>query len=399
VRIAFVTPEYVTEQGFDGGLANHLGRVCPALAAMGHQVHVLVASERDEELSSEGVQVHRVAVPGGALQFVSRLTRGRLPTSSLWFLQSWALRRACRNLHRLYPLDVIQYASYSATALFRLKDVPAVVRISSYEPFWHKAYGLFPSMDHRLMIRLDRAAFRRADALFAPSRVVGDLVAADAGRPVRVMEPPIFLDRSGWDEAPYRSRLAGRKYLLFFGSVGMLKGVGTIAEVIGELLQAYPDLHFVFIGKDSGYRGAPMMQHVLEKAGSCRERVLYLGQMRHGQIHPILSHATAVVLPSLADNLPNTCLEAMALERVVIGTRGTSFEQLIEDGRNGFLCEPDSPETLLASMKRALDLPEDLLQAMGERAAQRMAGLAPECSLPRLVDFYREVCEQRGGRC
>ena len=42
-------------------------------------------------------------------------------------------------------------------------------------------------------------------------------------------------------------------------------------------------------------------------------------------------------LPSKVDNLPNTCLEAMALKRVVIGSRtAASFDQLISDGVNGF---------------------------------------------------------------
>ena len=135
-----------------------------------------------------------------------------------------------------------------------------------------------------------------------------------------------------------------------------------------------------------------MMQQVWEKAGTCRGRVLYLGQMRHNQLHPILSRATAVVLPSLIDNLPNSCLEALALGRVVIGTWGTSFDQLIEDGRSGFLCDPDSPESLLATMEGALNLTEEERTRMGERGAQRMAGLAPEFSLPKLLEFYRGVC-------
>src|ERR1051326_7456438 len=49
--------------------------------------------------------------------------------------------------------------------------------------------------------------------------------------------------------------------------------------------------------------------------------------------------SASVVLPSLIDNLPNSCLEAMGLGRVVIGTKGTSFEELITDEANGFLIE------------------------------------------------------------
>lgn len=395
MRIAFLTSEYVTEKSFDGGLANHLGRVCPALAAMGHEVHVIVASETDGTLYSNGVIVHRVLVSRRKSKWACRVTLGRLPSSSLWLLQSWSLKNACEKLHRQSPFQIIQYASYSATGFFRLKDVPAVVRISSYEPLWQKAYRLGPSPDYRLMSWLDKAAIRKANALFCPSRLIAELVEQDAGRLVQVIEPPFFLERAEWDDQPFRQLLAGKKFLLFFGTLGVLKGVATIAQVINTLLQVHSDLYFVFIGKDGGYLGLPMIQHVWEKAGSCRGRVLYLGQMRHYQLHPILSHATAVVLPSLIDNLPNSCLEAMALNRVVIGTRGASFEQLIEDGRSGFLCEPDSPESLLAAIKRALALTVQERAGMGERAALRISGLAPEISLARLLDFYRSVCKGR----
>jgi len=98
-----------------------------------------------------------------------------------------------------------------------------------------------------------------------------------------------------------------------------------------------------------------------------------------------------VVLPSRIDNLPNTCLEAMALKRIVIGSRGASFEQLIEDGKNGFLCPPDSPEELLAMIKKALELSASERRDMGDKAAKRVEKLRPETAISYLVDYYRDV--------
>ncbi len=51
LRIAFATPEYVTEEYFDGGLANYIHRVARALAGMNHDIHVLTLSDFDRELS------------------------------------------------------------------------------------------------------------------------------------------------------------------------------------------------------------------------------------------------------------------------------------------------------------------------------------------------------------
>ena len=60
----------------------------------------------------------------------------------------------------------------------------------------------------------------------------------------------------------------------------------------------------------------------------------------------IKRYGSVVVLPSLIDNFPNACLEAMGLGKVVIGTVGTSFDELISEGTTGFLVSPNNPEAL-----------------------------------------------------
>jgi glycosyltransferase involved in cell wall biosynthesis len=233
---------------------------------------------------------------------------------------------------------------------------------------------------------------RRADGVFGPSRFVSALVEKDIGRHVEVIESPFVLDASVRDEGPYRERLRGKDYLLFFGTLSVHKGIVTLAESVPAVLARHPDLHFVFVGKErDGYLGMSMKDYILSRAGDCRDRIVFLDRMRHEQLYPILGAAVAVVLPSRIDNFPNTCLEAMAHRRVIVGTRGTSFEQLLEDGESGILCGVDDPAGLLDAMEKAVSLPEDRRRAMGEKAWERVNGLRPEIAVARLVSFYREV--------
>jgi glycosyltransferase involved in cell wall biosynthesis len=393
MRIAFVTPEYVTERNFDGGLANFLGRICPALVRMGHEAVVVVATDRAGDKVRDGVEIHQVVVNRSVSSWMNRLTRRRAPTATRWILQSWALNRACARLHRKRPFDLIQYASYTATGLFRLTGVPAVVRISSYESARQEAYDLKPTPDRRLMAHLDETAVRKADAVFGPSYVVAEKVERETGRTVEVIESPFLPPTERSDPRPYLDLLEGQKFLLFFGTLGVLKGVLTIAEVLDPLLGKQKDLRFVFIGKDGGYRGGPIINHVWKKAGPHRGRVLYLGPMPRTYLQPFVENASAVVLPSRIDNLPNTCLEAMAAGRLVIGTRGASFDQLIRDRENGFLINPDDPADLLETMNEALALPEKIRSRMEQEAARSIERLKGENALDRLVDYYRRIAD------
>jgi len=84
MRIAFATPEFVTENHFDGGLANYLNRVSTTLARLGHDVHIVTLSTQNEdELDHEGVTVHRVMLKPG-WHAVNRLTRYSLSTTLHW---------------------------------------------------------------------------------------------------------------------------------------------------------------------------------------------------------------------------------------------------------------------------------------------------------------------------
>ncbi len=98
-----------------------------------------------------------------------------------------------------------------------------------------------------------------------------------------------------------------------------------------------------------------------------------------------------VAVPSLIDNLPNTCLEAMALGRCVVATTGSCFEQLIQDGESGILCAPGDPEALRGALERAWSLPEEKRTAVGDRARQRIQELAPEHKVPELVSYYQSL--------
>jgi glycosyltransferase involved in cell wall biosynthesis len=250
-------------------------------------------------------------------------------------------------------------------------------------------------MDGRLAIRLERWAISRADQVFSPSHFLAKVVSSSLGIPVEVVQTPFKLERHTYDDLPYIDCMKGKAYLLFFGTISFLKGVSTIAKILRTLLNENPDLHFVFIGKDVGYGGRPMMSCVWDLAGSHRGRVLYLGAMRHEQLFPFLANALAVVLPSRIDNFPNACIEAMAFRKIVIGTTGSSFEELIKDGESGFLCPPDSPEELLSTVRKIIALPVSERIRIGKNAARRIEELHPEVTGRKLVEYLTSAAVER----
>ncbi len=244
-------------------------------------------------------------------------------------------------------------------------------------------------------IKLEYSGLRRADALYAPSDFVASRVAKSLDRPVEVLRTPFFLGHESYGREHGRESLRGRRFLLFFGLLNRLKGVPVIAEALPPLLTRNPDLDFVFVGKEQGPASCRTMQtHVLNIAGDLRHRIHFLGELPHAELYPLIRKATAIVLPSLVDNLPNACLEAMALGQVVVGTRGTSFDELIVDGVDGVLCQPGNPTALEGALERVLALSENERFAITRQAIERSKQFEPGRTIPPLVAFYENVIQQ-----
>lgn len=86
-------------------------------------------------------------------------------------------------------------------------------------------------------------------------------------------------------------------------------------------------------------------------------------------------------------------MEAMYFERVVIGTDGASYEQLIDDGKSGLLCIPGDSESLLRKMNQAAAMSEAQKVEIGQRAKKRIDRLAPEVMVKKLMRLYQYVID------
>ncbi|MEO8435638.1 MAG: glycosyltransferase family 4 protein [Pyrinomonadaceae bacterium] len=393
LRIAFATPEYVTESNFDGGLANYIHRVGKALAGMGHDVHVLTLSEIDKaQFEHSGVTVHRLTSSRGWSR-LDHLTRYRLPTSILFLDLSVKVYRKLKWLNAQKPLHIVQFPNYSYCGLLStcFLAVPHVLRASSYQPTWHSASGIKRKLNHRMIERLEGLQFRMSRNVYAPSHMLQRMLSKEANLPtVRVIPTPFYVETGEWDNSIYDRFLKGKKYLLFFGRFQMLKGFHTLAQALPRVLSEYPDAHAVLVGRDGrSSLAASMADYVRAQCGSSADRLVVLENLPHSQLYPIIAGAHLVVLPSLMENLPNACMEAMGLGKVVIGTVGTSFNELISDETTGFLVPPSNPEALADKIISAWTHPR--LAEIGVAARQKILEFSPERTVESLLTYYREI--------
>jgi glycosyltransferase involved in cell wall biosynthesis len=83
----------------------------------------------------------------------------------------------------------------------------------------------------------------------------------------------------------------------------------------------------------------------------------------------------------------------MGLGKIVIGTKGASFEELITDGVDGFLVPPNDPAALADKLIAAWEDPG--LNEMSVAAKHRMRDFSPEQTVTSLLAYYAEVLNGR----
>jgi len=394
MNIAYVLPEFPTEKEC-GGLGIYHDNISRLLANEGHKITVFVKSDRTESISYEpGVFVERVFVD------LSKVNP-ELPGS---FMREWSRvlnQKAAQYQEKHPPFDIIQYSNLSALAFDRL-NVPTVVRISSYLPLLRaadqeifepqKTYEPFKISDY-----LEEIALIRADAVYSPSQLLADTISSRTGCDIQVIESPFYPRKASPNHSGiFKEQLAGKKYVLTFGTLKILKGAKVIGDSIHEILESCPELYWVFAGaeypwKDSFGNIVQPSEYIRNGAGEHADRVIFLGKLAHQELYDVVQNALFCVMPSRIDNLPNTCIEAMALGKIVIGTRGASFEQLIEDGKSGYLIERENQEMLVNTVKNVNGLSDEVKHEIEEYAANRIEKMSTEKTLHELLTFYKDV--------
>jgi len=400
MHVGFLSPEYVLPGRYDGGLANYIYKTAHAFISRSHRVTVFVLSDQDRT-SNDGqvkvMEVKRVQTPlirlaGKPVALINAL----LPALD----QIRSSRRIAHFVwkeHHIDPFDVLQTSSFLVPGFTLRKNgrIPLVCRISSYTPVYRAAYGRQRSLAEYISDWLEIRQVIDADAAFSPSLFSISLFERlEAFRP-DLLRTPIDFAKIEPDVSLYEKELFGIHYLLFFGTMSKMKGVDLIADAIPGILRSHPEAHFVFIGRDDGIpKGIKMIDFILSKNRGQENHIHFIPTIQKAQLFPIIAHAVAVLMPSRVDNYPNACLEAQMLGIPVIGSRNSSLDEMIEDGKTGFLVENGNSNELGDAAIKLLDLDKVAYQAMQQANLALIDSLGREDRLNQLLTYYKEVVQR-----
>lgn len=394
MRICFVSREFPPET-HTGGIGTYTYKTSAALARLGHEAHVVTAAHKPAaDYGDNGVFIHRIQEPdetGRALRSVSHA------------------RAVAEAISRIPGrLDIVQACEWGGEgfwyAMSPTRRAPLVTRLAT--PLF-VVQRLNEAVPRRLLRSgwvtntVERMQTVRSDGIISPTGALAKIVCDEWKiAPERVTVVPTGASLGSTTQGadgPLPEALQGSEYLLYFGRLERRKGVHILGAALPAVLEAHPTLKAVFVGEDLLHDGRPMADVIRDLNPQHADRLVFLPRMPQAELFPVIRGARLVVLPSLWENLANTCLEAMQLGRPVVATWGCGFEEVIEDGVSGFLALPGDAEALATRMLAAL-ADSALAEQVGEAARRRVAEFSIEAMTNRLVDYYCQLLDAGSGR-
>jgi len=172
------------------------------------------------------------------------------------------------------------------------------------------------------------------------------------------------------------------------------KGIADLVEAIPQILEADPEVRVRIVGKPLWHPGTvePFDTYIRRRLRRYMDRVELVGGRPLAAMPEEYAQIDICIFPSIWENFPNVCLEAMAAGRAVVGSTAGGMAEMLRDGA-GILIPPHSPQRIAEAALQFLKSPE-LRIAAGEKARQTVLDRYSAAAILPIVEESYETAIQ-----
>lgn len=370
MRILTLIHEYPPIGGGGGKVAQDLAR---ALVKRGHEVRVIAPHHKnlDADNSTDGVQVIRI-LSFRTKQFAAdlRAMSGYLVIGlavGLWQIFTW--RPDLLHVHFAVPAGMLTWLLSKLTGVpyvltTHLGDVPGGVP--------EKTDGWF-----RWVYPFTHHIWRDAAYVTAISEHTRRL--ALVHYPVRIEVIPNGIEL-GESFPSSLTAVNSPPQIVFAGRFVPQKNPMFAVQILSHVADL--PWHAVMIGD-----GALMEEtkQAISRYG-LQDRITLTGWIVPEQVHAHFTKSDILLMPSLSEGIPMVGLQALVSGHAIVASRVGGLLDLVQEGKNGFLHEPDDLDGFVEHMRLLLEDTETLLCTRNESLQT-----SHKFDLSHIVDRYEQI--------
>ena len=392
MKILFLSQDYPPQTV--GGVGVYTYEIARQLVRLGHEAFVITrAIESPCQYEDQGVHVYRIKPisfswlkPIADQFFVHRFIE-RLE-------YSYSLAQKIEELVRDKTIDIIEsYESRTEGFWYYLfhRSPPLVIKLHTPDKLIFQLNQEVIGLDQKLILYIEEWWLRRATQLVGLTDSIVKLVAQnyqmDLTRIPIVLNP---IDLHFF--SPSREIYPNNKRVLYVGRLEFRKGIHVLINAIPRVLEKIPEAEFIFVGADCGMKSYLLEQMALPQY---RHKIRWMGPVPREELLSSYWGSQVCVIPSLWENHPIVCLEAIGCGKAVVASNIGGLSELIQDGENGMLFSVGSSRQL-ADKLIALLSDVNQCQKMGEKARKLIEEkYNPERVARQTIQVYEQVIASR----
>ena len=343
------------------------------------------------KFADRDVEVDAHWVPVSILPQATEVVLGMMPR--IFALRWRILSQVLPTLLHLGRFDAVMLhlfqAEVACVARRYLSRGPALISSTDEAPVIDReTYPLYPQEQRKPLwrrdfrLKLDRSRAARIDGFIPFTAWGGRILELGCGVPRERIHPiHVGVDLERWSSVGGKVPHSGRPRILFVGTDFERKGGPSLLALFARRFAYCAELHIVSADAPEhlppqtfAYRNfTPNDARLVELYGSC----------------------DFLVLPTKADLVPWSVLEAMSMRLPVISTNVGAIAELVDDGVSGFLVRPTDTDALDQAITRLLN-DADLCLRMGAAGRSRIErDFDAAVNVPRILSVMKAIVNSR----
>lgn len=380
MHLGFLTPEYPHDRvSSSAGIGSSIRNLALALVSKEINVSIFVYGQQEDAVLTEaGIKFHFI--------------KQQKFRWAGWFLHRRYLQNYLNKFIAIDKIDAVEAPDWTGITAFMKLKCPLVIRMHGSDAYFCK---LEKRPQKKKNFCFEKLALQGADKFLSVSEFTALQTTEIFNLKKQIKVIPNSVDTEFFSPS---TRETDPNILLYFGSLIRKKGVLELSGIFNNVVDQRPSTKFLLLGKDVMDIRENRSTFELFKerlSPQAEKQVQFLNEVHYGEIREYLASATVVMLPSFAEALPMTWLEAMAMEKAVVTSNIGWAREVMVDGKTGYMEDPLNHTAYAEKILRLLEDRE--LKTKMQIAAREtiLEKFSNEVVVKKNIEFYSSLIKRK----
>ena len=389
LNILFIANEYPLNKGIEyntyGGQASYLQNITNLIRKKKHNITVFLISNRIYNSTQNGIKIRefgfKISFP--LLKKISNFLN--------YIFISFYMNLIIFLENKKKNFDIVQYPSFLPLGIILIisKKCKKICRISGITKLWRNYNNENRNIVHLFSDFVEKKRVQKAEKVFAPSKIISKKASLEYLRKVYTLQSPLVNINKKILKSS--KKLPKEKFLLYIGTLNRVKGIDLLANTFPKVFKKHKNISLVIIGRNGKISNKKnSINYFFKKCQKFKSKIKYFGVLPKEEIFYFYSKAKAIIIPSRLDNYPNVMIESISFKKPIIGFLNSSLDEVINDGKTGFLANKKNVQSLFKKIDEFLCQNRAKKKIIKKNILKLNKELKSIDYAEKLIDFYNQ---------